>query len=171
MRRAGGDGTARADRVCPPSPQAIPFVLWLHLAVFVDWLHRVKHLLLVQTSELLLLHPHSGLGHSSYNRRGTTDSVCLGFRLWLLLFGDGLDLVEVALENSSVGDILSRLGQLEEDDSRTYSEEAENDGDNLLYCALEALEQNSRSDDGCAREVDVVRRCDKGSVEDIQSFL
>jgi hypothetical protein len=130
-------------------------------------LHGVQHLLLVQSFELISFHLKPRLRDTSHNRGRTTDGIGLGFGFGLLLLGDCLNLVEVALKDGGVGDVFCGFGELEEDHPGTYSEEAEDDGDDLLWRAFEALEEDGGGDDGGAGEVDVVGGCDEGGVEDV----
>lgn len=172
-RRRGRAGCCRVGthtRHCAPSSQTIPLVLW-HRTVFWDRVHGFQPLLLLQPPELLLLHLLSHGREASHEGGGTANGVRLGLRLGLLLLSNGLDLVEIALKHRSIWNILGRLGKLEKNDTRTNGKEPQDDRNDLLDSALETLKENSRSDDGGAGEIDVVRRRDKSGIEDIEGFL
>lgn len=129
---------------------------------------------------MLLMHIAPGFIslHVTPRSRDTADNGCratngvrLGLILRILLSSNLADLVQVALEHGGVGNILCRLGQLQQDHSTADLEEAHDDSCNLDTRALESLKQNGRSDDRRAGERDVVRRRDEGSVENIERFL
>lgn len=66
----------------------------------------------MKTPELLGFHSQSCVGNAPDNSSCAADCVSFGFRLGLRLFGNGVNLVEIAIEYGSVGDILGRLGEL-----------------------------------------------------------
>lgn len=92
-----------AHRHRTASSQSVPFVF--HRRFFVNRLQPLQLFLLMESLELLSLPLLAGRRESSNNSGGTTDRVGFGFRLGLFLFGDRVNLVQVALEDGSIGDI------------------------------------------------------------------
>lgn len=90
--------------------------------------------------ELFGLHPQPRAGNAPDNSSCASDCVSLGFGLRLRLFRNGVNLVEIAIEYGSVGNILGGLGELQQDDARANGEESQYDGNNGLGGALETLE-------------------------------
>jgi hypothetical protein len=60
----------------------------------------------VESLELFGFHSKSSLRDLSHDGSGSADGIGLGFRLWLFLLGNSLDLIEVAAEDCCVGHIL-----------------------------------------------------------------
>ena len=81
------------------------------------------------------------------------------------------DLVEVTLEHCGIGNVLGRLGKLEQNHAGANLQETHDDRGNGRSSALEALEQDGRSNNSGTSEENVIRRRDQRGVIDIESFL
>jgi hypothetical protein len=100
-----------------------------------------------------------------------SDGVCLGLILGLLLRSNLTNLIQITLEHCGIGNILGRLGQLQENNTGANLQETHDDRSDLNRGTLETLEQDSRSNDSGAGKHDIVSRSDERSIENIQRFL
>jgi hypothetical protein len=82
-----------------------------------------------------------------------------------------VDLVQVSRKDGSVGNVLGRLGKLEQHNAGADGQETVHHGDDGGRGALEAAEQDSGADDGGAGKVNIVRGRNQGSVEQVKRFL
>lgn len=91
-RRTGGV----EDRLAPT--EAVPFDLLV--------LSNDLHLLLLDPHHLLGLFLAAGFGHGAEDGGTAADGIGPGLVLGFFLFGDGAHLVEIAVENSGIGNVL-----------------------------------------------------------------
>ena len=89
----------------------------------------------------------------------------------LLHFRYRSDLIQITLEYSSIGNVLARFRELQQNHTRTDDEKSHNNIDNLNGGPVEALEEDCARHNGATGEVDVVCGSYQRGVEDVESFL
>jgi hypothetical protein len=89
-----------------PSPHPVP----LHQFALPDWLHLILETLLVDSFGFGGFLHLPGIRKPADDGSGTTNRIRFRFRFWLFLLGHCPHLVQIPLENRSIGNVFGRLG-------------------------------------------------------------